>query len=63
MIVAWVNDDGARLLEVCVEEDAVVRVTHAQDADLVVPGVGPVQVLVHPVEGDAVGSTHSFLHQ
>ena len=42
MIVARVNDDGARLLEVCVEEDAVVRVAHAQDADLVVPGVGPV---------------------
>ena len=61
--VAWVNDNGAWLLQVRVEEEAMVAVFHTQYADRVVASVCPVQVLVDPVERDAVRSAHAVIHK
>ena len=63
LVVAWVDDDGTGLLEVHVEEEAVVKLMHAEYANHVVASVGPVQVLVDPVEGDAIRSAHFILQQ
>ena len=61
--VTWVNYNGAWLLQISVEEEAMLAVFHAQYADRVVASVCPVQVLVDPVERDAVRSPHSVIHK
>lgn len=51
-----VDSDCSGLVEVVADQDCALGTVEGADGDLVQPSVGPVEELVGPVDGDAIGS-------